>query len=606
MKAHQADLITPEIATTLDVMFHERVRRTPDGIAYRYFDDQECEWREMTWHAAMQEIIAWQSALLRENLAVGDRVAIMLKNCPSWVLFDQAALGLGLVTVPLYVSDRPDNVAHVLQDSGAKLLLIDSAEHWHPIHEVGSGLSPLQRVVTLKTPPEGDDDDRLRGIDEWIPSAESEGQFLHKITDAETLATIVYTSGTTGKPKGVMLTHRNLISNAWAALHVFTVHHSDIFLSFLPLSHALERMAGYCVPIMSGASVAFARSIQQLQEDLAKVRPTIMVTVPRIFERIQMGLRNKLEKGPAYARYLFELAVEVGYSIFEREQGRGGWHWQHLLWPLLKPLVADKLQARLGGRLRLAVAGGAALSADSARTFIALGVPIIQGYGLTETSPIISVNRVENNLPSSVGQPVLGVEVRLGDAGGLEVRGNNVMRGYWNNPEATRAMFTEDGWLKTGDVVKFDEDSRITITGRIKEIIVLSNGEKVPPGDIETAIMRDPLFEQVMVVGEGKAYLSALAVVNRECWLEAVKERDLPQDWPSGLTHQQARAFALSRVAHQMKSFPGYAKVRKIALLHDPWSLENGLLTPTLKIKRNMVLQHYVAEYEKLYEGFNL
>ncbi len=605
MKAQQADLISPEIATTLDIMFHERVKRTPDSVAYRYFDDQECEWREMTWQAAMQEILNWQAALLHEHLAAGDRVAIMLKNCPSWVLFDQAALGLGLVTVPLYVSDRPENVAHVLQDSGAKLLLIDSAENWHPIHEVGAGLVELQRVVTFKTPPEGDDDGRIRGIDEWLPDSSKSGEFQHRVSDPDALATIVYTSGTTGKPKGVMLTHRNLISNAWGALHVFSIYPNDIFLSFLPLSHALERMAGYCVPIMSGASVAFARSIQQLQEDLAKVRPTIMVTVPRIFERIQSGLRNKLEKGPAYARYLFELAVKVGYSCFEHEQGRGQWRWQHMLWPVLKRLVADKLQARLGGRLRLAVAGGAALSADSARTFIGLGVPIIQGYGLTETSPVVSVNRVEDNVPSSVGQPVLGVDVRVGEYGGLEVRGSNVMQGYWNNEEATQAILTHDGWLKTGDVVTLDADGRITITGRIKEIIVLSNGEKVPPGDIEASIMTDPLFEQVMVVGEGKAYLSVLAVVNRERWMAAVKERDLPNEWPVGLSHPQARAFALNRVAQHMKSFPGYAKVRKIALLHDPWTIENGLLTPTLKIKRNVILQHYMAEYEKLYEGFN-
>jgi long-chain acyl-CoA synthetase len=606
MKSHQLDIINPDIATTLDVLFHERVKRTPDGIAYRYFDDQECEWCEMTWQKAMQEIINWQAALLHEHLEVGDRVAIMLKNCPSWVLFDQAALGLGLVTVPLYISDRPDNVAHVLHDSGAKLLLIDSAEHWHPIHEVGDGFPMLQHIVTFKTPPEGDDDGRIRGIDEWMLEPVSSGQFLHKVTNPDALATIIYTSGTTGKPKGVMLSHRNLISNAWAAVHVFTIYPSDIFLSFLPLSHALERMAGYCVPIMSGASVAFARSIQQLQEDLAKVRPTIMVTVPRIFERIQMALRSKLDKGPAYARYLFELAVKVGYSRFEHEQGRGGWHLQHLLWPLLKPLVADKLQARLGGRLRLAVAGGAALSADSARTFIGLGVPIIHGYGLTETSPVISVNRVENNLPSSVGEPLMGVEARVGESDGLEVRGGNVMQGYWNNEEATNAMFTTDGWLKTGDVVKIDASGRITITGRIKEIIVLSNGEKVPPGDIESSIMSDPLFEHVMVVGEGKAYLSALAVVNRERWLDAVKERDLPRDWLTGLSHPQSRAFALNRVAQQMKSFPGYAKVRKIALLPELWTVENGLLTPTLKIKRNVILKRYSAEYEKLYEGFNL
>ncbi len=605
MKAHQTDFISPEIAATLDIMFHERVRRTPDGVAYRYFDDQECEWREMTWLAAMREIVSWQDALLHEHLQPGDRVAIMLKNCPSWVLFDQAALGLGLVTVPLYVSDRPENVAHVLQDSGAKLLLIDTAANWHPIHEVGAGLVELQRVVTVKTPPEGDDDDRIRGIDEWLPSSCATGEFQHRVSDANALATIVYTSGTTGKSKGVMLTHRNLISNVWGALHVFSIYPNDTFLSFLPLSHALERMAGYCIPIMSGATVAFARSVQQLQEDLAKVQPTIMVTVPRIFERIQSGLCNKLEKGPAYARYLFELAVKVGYSRFQHEQGRGKWHWQHLLWPVLKRLVADKLQARLGGRLRLAVAGGAALPADSARTFIALGVPIIQGYGLTETSPVISVNRVENNVPSSVGQAIQGVEVRVGEAGGLEVRGPNVMQGYWNNDEATKAVFTADGWLKTGDVVKLDEVGRITITGRIKEIIVLSNGEKVPPGDIEAAILTDALFEQVIVVGEGKAYLSALAVVNQERWADVVKERDLPRDWPLGLMQPQARAFALNRVAQQMKSFPGYAKVRKIALLHDPWTIENGLLTPTLKIKRSVVLQEHITEYEKLYEGFN-
>ncbi len=615
MTVHQTDLISPELAVTLDAMFHERVRRTPDGVAYRYFDDRECEWCEMTWRAAMQEIVNWQAALMREQLQPGDRVAIMLKNCPDWVLFDQAALGLGLVTVPLYVSDRPENVAYVLQDSGAKLLLIGNAEHWHPVHEVGAGLVELRRIITIKTPPEGDDDSRIRGIDEWWPGLSSEPglspelnvdrQFQHRVSDPNTLATIVYTSGTTGKPKGVMLTHSNLISNAWGALHVFSIYPGDIFLSFLPLSHALERMAGYCVPIMSGASVAFARSIQQLQEDLAKVRPTIIVTVPRIFERIQMGLRNKLEKGPAYARYLFDLAVKVGYSRFEYEQGRGKWRWQHLLWPVLKRLVADKLQARLGGRLRLTVAGGAALSIDNARTFIALGVPIIQGYGLTETSPVISVNRVENNEPRSVGQPVLGVAVRLGESGELEVRGSNVMQGYWNNEDATQDMYTADGWLKTGDVVKLDETGRITITGRIKEIIVLSNGEKVPPGDIEASILTDALFEQVMVVGEGKAYLSALAVVNRERWLAAVKERDLPGDWPSGLDLPQARAFALNRVAQKMKSFPGYAKVRKIALLHEPWTIENGMLTPSLKMKRNVILQRHIADYEKLYEGFN-
>ncbi|MDP2152975.1 MAG: long-chain fatty acid--CoA ligase [Methylotenera sp.] len=604
------DYISPEAVFTLDGLFHERVKRSPDGIAYRYFDEQTGEWCELTWLAAMQEVVRWQQALMREGLAVGDRVAIMLKNCPAWVAFDQAALGLGLVTVPLYVSDRPENVAHVLQDSEAKLLLVHSTDDWHPIRELDVNLSSIQRVVSYKTPPESGNDSRIKGVDEWLLSS-SFGEFQHLVADADALATIVYTSGTTGKSKGVMLTHGNIMQNAWGSLVVFTVYPHDVFLSFLPLSHALERMAGYCLPIMSGASVAFARSVQQLQEDLASVRPTIIVTVPRIFERIQLALRSKLEKSPAYARCLFEWAVTVGYSRFEYEQGRGRWRWCHLFWPILKKLVASKLQARLGGRLRLAVAGGAALSADSARTFIGLGVPIAQGYGLTETSPVISVNHAENNVPTSVGHVLQGVQVRLGESDGLEVRGPNVMQGYWNNKEANEAIFTDDGWLKTGDVAKIDATGRITITGRIKEIIVLSNGEKVPPADIEAAILRDTLFEQVMLVGEGKPYLGLLAVVNHTQWQELANEHHLssswlPSAWPDALNNRQANTFALSRVAAQMKAFPGYAKVRKIALLHEAWTVENGLLTPTLKIKRHLILQQHQAQYEQLYENFKL
>lgn len=596
------DLIPSDLAVTLDGLFQERVRRSPDKTAYRYFDDHLCEWRELSWREMEQDIARWQAAMLHEGLQAGDRVAIMLKNSPQWVVFDQAALGLGLVTVPLYVADRPENVAHVLEDSGAKLLLIDNATHWHPLHEACTGLHTLQRIVTLRTPPEGDNDERLRGVDEWLPDAH-EG-FRHLNTDPGCLATIVYTSGTTGKSKGVMLSHRNLLSNAWGALQCFDVLPSDIFLSFLPLSHCLERTGGYYVPVMAGATVAYARSVQQLQEDLALVRPTVLITVPRIFERIQAGIRSKLDKGPASTRRLFEWAIETGYRRFEHQQGRAAWHPRLLLWPLLKKLASDKITARLGGRLRIAVSGGAALSPDNARTFIGLGLPIIQGYGLSETSPVISVNRLDNNLPSSVGAPLPNVEVRLGEHDALEVRGPSVMMGYWNNDAATRAMFTPDGWLNTGDVARIDDRGRIAITGRIKEIIVLSNGEKVPPGDMEAAILSDPLFEQVMAVGEGKAYLGLLAVVNRERWLAAMKERNLPADWPESLHATQARAYALQRITQQLHAFPGYARIRRVALLNEAWSLENGLLTPTLKVKRAKVLERYRQEYEEMFDGY--
>ncbi len=580
---------------------HQRVRRTPHGLAYRFFDDHQYEWRDLTWVEVLQEITRWQAALKHEGFVPGDRVAIMLKNCPNWVIFDQAALGLGLVTVPLYTSDRPENVAHVLEDSGAKLLLIDSAEHWHPLHEACMTLTSITRIVTVRSPPEGDDDPRLRGLGEWLP--ESGGEFIHVNTDPDSLATIVYTSGTTGRSKGVMLSHHNLLSNAFGALQTFDIYPDDLFLSFLPLSHCLERLAGYYLPVMAGATVAYARSFQQLQEDLTRIQPTVLVSVPRIFERIQVALYNRLDKTSRFKRWLFDFAVRVGYHRFEHTQGRAPWSATYLLWPALKPLVADQLIARLGGRLRLAVSGGAALSTDISRTFIGLGLPILQGYGLTETSPVIGVNRIDDNLPSSIGQTIPGVEVKLGEQNVLLTRGPNIMLGYWNNEAATRAMYTADGWFNTGDTARIDAHGHITITGRIKEIIVLNNGEKIPPPDLEAAILRDPLFEQVMVVGEGKPFLSLLAVVNRERWSEAAQERELPGTWPANLRQAQARSFALARVATQMKAFPGYARIRSIALFEEPWSLDNGLLTQTLKLKRNQVLERYREDYERLYEN---
>jgi len=249
--------------------------------------------------------------------------------------------------------------------------------------------------------------------------------------------------------------------------------------------------------------------------------------------------------------------------------------------------------------------GAAPLPVEVIRDFEAkTGSQICEGYGLSETSPVISVNRLDNNLPSSVGPKLPNLEIRLGEHNALEVRGPSVMMGYWNNEAATKAMIGADGWLNTGDVASIDDGGRITITGRIKEIIVLSNGEKIPPNDMEAAILSDPLFEQVMVVGEGKAYLGLLTVVNRERWVAAMRERNLPAEWPESLHSSQTKAYALQRVTQQLHAFPGYARIRKIALLSEPWSPDNGLLTPTLKIKRAKVLEHYLKDFAGLYDGY--
>ncbi|HAF43845.1 MAG TPA: long-chain fatty acid--CoA ligase [Gallionellaceae bacterium] len=595
----RTDLIAEDVAVTLDGLFAERVRRSPDRIAYRHFDEHRCEWQELSWREMEHEIARWQAAMEREGLRPGDRVAIMLKNCPQWVVFDQAALGLGLVSVPLYVNDRPENVAYVLQDSGAKLLLIDNATHWHPLHEACSDIDSLTRIVTLRAPPEGDNDERLRSVDEWLP--EQSAGFRHLVSDPNELATIVYTSGTTGRPKGVMLSHINILSNAHASMDIIAVRGDDLLLSFLPLSHTFERTLGYYLPVMTGSTVAFARSIPQLAEDLQTIRPTILISVPRIYERMYAAIRAKLDEGSPLARWLFHLAVETGWARFEQEQGRGPWKASFLLWPLLQKLVAQKVLDRLGGRLRVAVSGGAALAPEISRVFIALGLPVVQGYGLTETSPVISGNRLENNFPDSVGQPIRDVQVRLGEQSALLVKGPNVMLGYWNNPEVTRDMIDSEGWLNTGDVAHISDSGHIYITGRIKDIIVMSNGEKVPPTDMELALLHDPLFDQVMVFGEAHPYLVVLAVLNNEAWQHFAREIGIRADIPEALNDSRVEAKILRRVARNLRGFPGYARVNRVLLLREPWSVENGLLTPTLKIKRTEIAQQFAAQIKELY-----
>ena len=596
----RGDVIRPEIALTLDGLFQERVRRSAAAPAYRNFDEPGI-WKDYSWGDVEKLVARWQAGFEADGLQPGDRIAIMLRNSVNWVVFDQAAMGLDLVTVPLYTSDRPDNIAYILQDSGAKLLLFESADQWGTFAEVQDQLAGVKRVLCINPLSGPAADPRLKSLADWLPR--TAGAVKHVNRDGSRLASIIYTSGTTGKPKGVMLSHRNMLENAAAALQCFEVTTEDLFLSFLPLSHTLERTAGYYLTMMAGACVAYARSIPQLGEDLVAIRPTIMISVPRIYERVYGSIKTRLAEGPALRRKLFEYAVEVGWARFEHQQGRGAWRPAFLLWPILDRLVAGKVMARLGGRLRAAVSGGAALAPDIAKLFVGLGLPILQGYGLTETSPVVSTNRLDDNIPASIGKPVPGVQVKLGDRDALLVKGPNVMLGYWNLPDATRAMFTADGWLNTGDTARFDEAGHLYITGRLKEIIVMSNGEKIPPVDMEAAILQDNLFEHVMVLGEGKPYLTAFVVINADQWSKVAGQNAMEPAVDAIMRSEPAQKLVLERVQRQIKSFPGYAKIHRIAVLAQPWTVENGLLTPTMKLKRMKVIESHKKEFEALYAG---
>lgn len=608
------DAIDPAEANTLHGLFRQRAAKSPHGIAYIQHCAQSGAWVEYSWRQMAEQVEIWRRAIISEELAPGERAAIRMGNRREWVLWDQACMACGLVVTPLYAQDRPDNIAYILEHTDAKLLFIENAEMWSEMAAEAARLTNLARVVVLADDEGGSfagiDDPRVVSLSRWLDSvtaataaAPDAAAAPPPPVHADDLATIVYTSGTTGKPKGVMLSHANILQNAHASLKSVPVFPSDKFLSFLPLSHMFERTVGYYLPMMAGASVAYNRSIAELPDDMAANRPTIMITVPRIFERAYSAIKARLEEGPALSRWLFEQAVSIGWRRFEIAQGRGRWRMRQLLWPLLRELVARKITARFGGNLRCVISGGAPLAATISRMFIALGIDILQGYGLTETGPTLAVNGAEGNKPSSIGLPLIGAEIRLSAEGELQARSASVMAGYWRDEEATRACIDADGWFASGDIAAIDEDGFIFITGRLKEIIVTATGEKVPPTDMESAICEDALFEQALVLGEGRAFLSALIVLNPEHWPRHAEELGIDPDDAAAMNSTQVEKFVLDRVAYQLRGFPGYAAVRRAWVTTQPWGVHDGALTPTLKLRRPVLCERFKAQIENLYES---
>ena len=598
-------VITPERAGSLAGLFRERVQATPNKVAYRQFDIARGAWVKCTWADIATEVGRWQFALRREGLEPGDRVAMMLRNSREWITFDQAAQGLGLITIPLYTDDRADNIAYILEQAGVKLLLVEGKIQWRRLVPALDQMPTVRTIISLHSIEDDDlpGDSRLKVASDWLFGLH--GELLTYLPKPDDLATIVYTSGTTGRPKGVMLSHRNILFNACAAAQCGPLDADDIFLSFLPLSHTLERTAGCYLPMLIGAEVAFARSIPQLGEDLSVIKPTVLISVPRIYESVFAKIQAGLKQKSAFARFLFRTTVDTGWARFEHAQGRAGWSPRFLLWPVLRHLVASKVLARLGGRMQYAVCGGAPLPPPIARFFIGLGLPVYHGYGLTEASPVVTANRPDDNLPASIGVPLPGVDVCIGAKDELLTRSPSVMLGYWNNEEATRAAIDGNGWLHTGDKARVDDQGHVFITGRIKDIIVLGNGEKLPPADMEMAIQLDSLFDQVLIIGEGRPFLSALIVLNGETWRTVAAELDVDPDSDEDLRSRFVERSLLARVNRQLKDFPGYARIRRLAALREPWTVDDGLLTPTLKMKRERIVRSLDERVEALYADYS-
>jgi long-chain acyl-CoA synthetase len=534
-----------------------------DTLLYRHFEDGQ--WRDVSATAVATRIGRWQAALEKLGLVAGDRVAICLRNGIDWVSIDLAALGMGIVVVPLYVDDNADNIAWCVANAEARLLVVEGTKTASALRATNHALPPLY----VLRPDPGDTSAPVAAL---LPATAQAPTFQSLPETA--LATICYTSGTAGRPKGVMLSHGNIIANVTACQQTGMAHPGDLFLSILPLSHMFERTGGYYLPLSIGARVVYARGVSVLAEDLASQAPTIMFGVPRIFEKFYTRIDQALATAPL-KRWLFQQCVAHGWRV---ESGRGGW-FDKSATRILRALVAQPVLARLGGRMRLAIVGGAALDPQIAHAFIGLGLTLLQGYGMTEASPVISVNREGDNDPDSVGPPLAGIEVRIGADEELLARGGNVMLGYWRNDAATQAAIDAEHWLHTGDIAEI-RGGKIYIRGRLKDILVMSNGEKLPPQDAEFAVLHDPVFDQVMLVGEGRPFLTLLAVT---------KERD--------------EKTLIARANEQLKSFPRWVRIRRVIATPDAWSVDNGLLTPTLKLKRPAVLERFKDAVAAVYDG---
>ena len=581
-------------------LLRERVRRTPDATAYRQYDSHAKNWTALTWQQVLRRTQKFAGALNELDLPPRQNVGILLKNCIEWVCFDMAAHQLGHVVVPLYPQDCPENAAHIIRDAELRLLFVDTASRWNELQACSEHFPVLDHIWLQRQDTAINhvyDSLRIRSLDGVLSKADLYN--VDRTTGSDSHATIIYTSGTTGVPKGVVLTHYAILKNAEGVAKVIPPTPDDVFLSILPLAHAFERTLGYYLPMMAGSSTAYAPSLQRLRSDLRNIKPTVVMGVPRLFEQMHSIIRRSA-KGNRLKLWLLDTTAKLGWrrSQWLRGQGKCPPPHERLLWPLLAAIVVTPVTDALGGRLRVAVSGGANLPTDIAEFLIGLGLPLVEGYGLTETGPVVTASTLEDYVPGSVGFPISGVDLKVSDHGELLVCTTSKMTGYWRNSEASSKAFLDDRWLRTGDLAELRE-GRVYIVGRCKDTLVLSNGENVNPEALEAVIAVDPLIKQICLVGDRRPFLSAIVVVDMKLWLDLAHTEQLD---PSKPNTDLSKSLVLKRIAKRLKGRPTFQQVRAVHIELDEWTVEGRLITPTLKVRRSFVLAKYTSQIEQIYK----
>jgi long-chain acyl-CoA synthetase len=590
---------------TLVEMFERTVRlhNKPDALNYK----RDGAWRSISSDEMLARASHIALGLYSLGIRRGDRVALLSENCPEWTLSDAGCLFAGVIDVPIYPTLTPPQVSYILKDSGARALFIQNRAKFEQVQESLKDCTQLEHIIFFDGSGAEESNSltfseleaRGRELNAERPGLSRE---LAHAVEPEDLATIIYTSGTTGEPKGVMLTHSNLVTNLIDSSCQLSFDESDSVLSVLPFSHVLERLAMYMY-MYHGMSVFYAESMEKIGDNLREVHPTLMICVPRLFEKIYARIKDKAAEGGKAKSALLAWAVQVGkdyarHTISHRKMPP----LLALKYKLASRLIFSKWHAGMGGRIRLFVSGGAALPDEIALIFAGAGLPIVQGYGLTETSPVISAGKLDDNRIGTVGTPIRNVEVRIAADGEIETRGPNIMRGYYNKPAETQAVFTEDGWFKTGDIGTLDEDGFLRITDRKKELFKTSGGKYIAPQPIEQMIKGSRFVNQVVLVGNARKFPAALIVPDWEQLRSYAELKGLDTRAPSELIkHPRILDLFERQVAAHTPNLAQYEKVKRIALLENELTIDGDELTPTLKVKRRVVDEKYHDVIDRLY-----
>ena len=568
------------------------------------------EWRAISSAEFLSAVEELSMGLRALGVEKGDRVAILSENRPEWAYADLATLTAGATDTPVYCTLTPPQVLYILNDSESKVAFVSSAVQAAKVAQVRGQARCLRHVIRMdEAPIEGTlslEELRAKGRAALARDKDAVRRRAAEVKPDD-LATLIYTSGTTGDPKGVMLTHANLVSNVLASGKAFNNSFGpyDTALSFLPLCHSFERTAGHNFMLYAGATIAYAESVEKVPENMLEVRPTVMCSVPRLYEKMYARINEKVAADPPLRRRIFGWAMGVGRRVFRHTvEGTAPGLLLRLQFALADKLVFSKIKARTGGRLRVFISGGAPLAREIAEFFGAAGMVILEGYGLTETSPVICVNRPDRLKPGTVGLPVEGVEVKIAEDGEILTRGPHVMKGYYKKVEATAEAIDKEGWFHTGDIGILDRDGFLVITDRKKDILVTSGGKNIAPQPIENKIKTNPFFAEIVMIGNCRNFPSALVVPNfeqLERWARgkgiACKSREELVGNAQVLGHYEGLIAELS------KDLAPFEKIKKVSLLTREFSLEAGELTPTLKVKRRVVEEKYKAAIDRMYQA---